>query len=53
MRAPLRVAAVQCVSHPGDISGAVTEHAARIAEAADLGAAVVLFPELWSVRGRL
>ena len=46
MRAPLRVAAVQCVSHPGDISGAVAEHAAKIAEAADSGAAVVLFPEL-------
>ncbi len=46
MRAPLRVAAVQCVAHPGDIPGTVAEHARQIAEAADDGATVVLFPEL-------
>ncbi len=46
MRSPLRVAAIQCVSHPGDIPGAVAEHAAQIAEAASSGAVVVLFPEL-------
>ncbi len=46
MRSPLRVAAVQCVSHPGDIPGTVADHALQIAEAADGGATVVLFPEL-------
>ena len=46
VRAPLRIAAVQCVGRPGDIAGSATEHADRIAEAADGGAAVVLFPEL-------
>lgn len=45
-REPLRIAAVQCVSHPGDIAGTVAEHAGQIGEAADLGAQVVLFPEL-------
>ncbi len=45
-RAPLRIAVVQCVSHPGDIAGTVVQHAAQIAEAADLGATLVLFPEL-------
>jgi 5-aminopentanamidase len=46
VRSPLRVAVVQCVSHPGDIVGTVVEHARQIAEAADAGADVVLFPEL-------
>jgi 5-aminopentanamidase len=45
-RAPLRIAAVQCVSHPGDIAGTVAEHAGQIQSAADSGASVVLFPEL-------
>lgn len=45
-RRPLRIAAVQCVSHPGDIDGAVAEHARLVADAADAGATVVLFPEL-------
>ncbi len=45
-RPPLRIAAVQCVSHPGDIAGTAAEHAAQIDDAADGGAAVVLFPEL-------
>ncbi len=45
-RAPLRVAAVQCVAHPGDVAGTAAEHAQQIAEAAEAGAAVVLFPEL-------
>jgi predicted amidohydrolase len=45
-RQPLRIAAVQCVSHPGDIAGTVAEHTAQIAAAADDGAGVVLFPEL-------
>lgn len=42
----MRIAAVQCVSHPGDIAGTAAEHARQISEAADLGATVVLFPEL-------
>lgn len=45
-REPLRIAAVQCVSHPGDIAGTAAEHARQVGEAADLGAGVVLFPEL-------
>ncbi|QNK79650.1 carbon-nitrogen hydrolase family protein [Nakamurella sp. PAMC28650] len=45
-REPLRIAAVQCLSHPGDIAGTVAEHARQIDEAAELGADVVLFPEL-------
>jgi predicted amidohydrolase len=45
-RQPLHIAAVQCVSHPGDITGAVGEHVALIGAAADSGAGVVLFPEL-------
>ena len=45
-RQPLRLAAVQCVSHPGDIAGTAAEHAEQIGRAADDGAAVVLFPEL-------
>src|ERR1700712_4253953 len=45
-RQPLRIAGVQCVSHPGDIAGAAAEHVALIAAAADDGAQVVLFPEL-------
>lgn len=42
----MRIAAVQCISHPGDIAGTAAEHALQIGEAADSGAAVVLFPEL-------
>ena len=45
-REPLTIAAVQIVSHPGDIAGTVAEHARQIADAADAGATVVLFPEL-------
>jgi predicted amidohydrolase len=45
-RAPLRIAAVQCVARQGDIAGTATEHAAQIDAAADSGASVVLFPEL-------
>lgn len=45
-RQPLRIAAVQCVAHPGDIAGTAAEHARQIASAADDGAGVVLFPEL-------
>ena len=45
-RGPLRIAAVQCVSLPGDIAGTAVEHARQIGAAADLGADVVLFPEL-------
>lgn len=45
-RAPLRIAAVQLVASPGDISAAVAEHVRRIEEAADSDADVVLFPEL-------
>lgn len=45
-RAPLRIAAVQCVSRPGDIAGTVADHVRQIGGAADLGADVVLFPEL-------
>jgi predicted amidohydrolase len=45
-RTPLRIAAVQLVSTPGDIANTAEEHARKIAEAADLGATVVLFPEL-------
>jgi len=46
VRAPLRIAAVQCVSQPGDIAGTVAEHVRQISAAADDGAHVVLFPEL-------
>ncbi|SDP24400.1 Predicted amidohydrolase [Nakamurella panacisegetis] len=45
-REPLTIAAVQVVSHPGDIAGTVAEHVRQIADAADAGATVVLFPEL-------
>ena len=45
-RQPLRIAAVQCVSHPGDIARTVAEHTDQIAAAADDGAGVVMFPEL-------
>ena len=45
-REPLTIAAVQIHSHPGDIAGTVAEHARQIADAADAGASVVLFPEL-------
>ena len=45
-RQPLRIAAVQRVSRPGDIAATVAEHTAQIAAAADVGAGVVLFPEL-------
>ena len=41
---------MQCVSHPGDIAGAVAEHVALIGAAAESGAGVVLFPE-WSLTG--
>ena len=45
-RKPLRIAAVQCVSHPGDIARTIAEHAAQIEAAAEDGATVVVFPEL-------
>lgn len=45
-REPLTIAAVQVASHPGDLVATVTEHAREIADAADAGATVVLFPEL-------
>lgn len=46
VRQPLHIAAVQCVSRPGDIAGTAAGHAALITAAADSGAGVVLFPEL-------
>lgn len=42
----MRVAAVQYLSRPGELAAAVADHVRRIAEAADAGASVVLFPEL-------
>ena len=45
-REALHIAAVQCVEHPGDLAGTAAEHGRQIAEAADAGADVVLFPEL-------
>jgi predicted amidohydrolase len=46
MRAPLRVAAAQIEAVGGDLVGNAATHAAAIAEAAALGARVVVFPEL-------
>ena len=46
VRERLRVAAVQCLARPGELAAAVADHVRRIAEAADAGASVVLFPEL-------
>ena len=46
VRERLRVAAVQYLSRPGELAAAVADHVRWIAEAADAGASVVLFPEL-------
>lgn len=45
-RPPLRLAAVQCLSRPGEIAATAGDHAAAIESAVESGASVVLFPEL-------
>lgn len=45
-REPLSIAVVQARSHGGDLQSAVAEHVARISEAGEAGAALVVFPEL-------
>ncbi|MER5889285.1 carbon-nitrogen hydrolase family protein [Streptomyces sp. NPDC001941] len=45
-RAPLRVAVAQTEARPGDVAHNAADAAATIVRAADLGARVVLFPEL-------
>ncbi|MFI1194780.1 carbon-nitrogen hydrolase family protein [Micromonospora sp. NPDC020750] len=46
LRQPLRVAAAQIEAVGGDLTGNAAAHAAAIAGAADLGASLVVFPEL-------
>jgi predicted amidohydrolase len=45
-RRPLRIATVQCTPVTGDLAGNAQDHAVRIAEAAERGARIVLFPQL-------
>ena len=44
---PLRIALVQLPAHEDDVSGSTEAGLAAVAEAAGLGADVVLFPEMW------